>query len=253
MSSLSLRAVRLIVLAAVTWLACVGAGKPAKPVTAAAVGVDPATLSAHVNNPYAPWSLLRRAVWDGWELDDETKDTLRVRVEMTVLDAPETVAGTSATVAEFVVRENGVVAERSWEYYAQDPSGAVFQLGRKVDDIEEGKVVGHVGQWMAGEKRARAGLHMPTKPALGSVFEQGLAPGASESRSKVTKLGLAHSVPAGDCEDCLETDVLDPVSKDRSVRVYCRDKGRVKDQSSMHSLQLVELELRTPPPQPNGK
>jgi hypothetical protein len=60
-------------------------------------------------------------------------------------------------------------------------------------------------------------------------------------------------VPAGDFQECLETDVTDPVTKSRSTRVYCRGKGRVRESSSMHSLQLVELELRTPPPQTEGK
>ncbi len=128
----------------------------------------------------------------------------------------------------------------------------MFALADKVDDIEEGKVVGHVGQWVAGEKRARAGLHMPAAPAMGGVFEQAAAPGAAESRSKVTKLEFNHTVPAGDCTDCLQTGVLDPVAKSSSTRVYCRGKGRVSDWSRMHALQLVELELRTPPPQSDG-
>lgn len=239
--------VPVLCLAAAMWIACVGAARPGKP-AAATIGVDVAGLSATVSNPYAPFSQIKRAVFAGYDLDDETKDTLETRVEMTVREAPEKLAGADVTVAEFVHYEQGKVVERAWEYYAQDASGAVFLLGRKVDDIEEGKVVGHVGQWIAGTKGARAGLYMPAAPAVGGLFEQ-----SADSRSRVTKLGSSLSVPAGDFQECLETDVTDPVTKARSSRVYCHGKGRVRESSNMHSLKLVELELRTQPPQGEGK
>lgn len=248
------RSVLVWSLLSMAWLTCLGAARPAKPAASAAtLGVDVAGLSPAVTNPYAPYSRIAKAVFTGFDLDDETKDTLETRVVMTVREAPEKFAGAMTTVAEFTHYEKGLVVERSWRYFAQDANGAVFLLGEKVDDIEEGKVVGHVGQWTAGVKGARAGLYMPAAPAQGGVFEQGLAPGAFESRSRVTKLGSSLSVPAGDFQECLETDVVDPVSKARSTRAYCRDKGRVRESSNMHSLKLVELELRTPPPQSGGQ
>jgi hypothetical protein len=254
MSSLRPSLVRARTLAIALTIACVSIAHAAKPSPSlATLGVDVSSLSQVVDNPYAPFSRIARAVYAGYDLDDDTKDTLQTRVVMTVREAPEKVAGTMATVVEFVHLEQGAVVEKSWKYYAQDPSGAVFALGDKVDDIEADKVVSHVGQWVAGEKRARAGLHMPAAPALGGLFEQGLAPGAFESRSRVMKLATTWTVPAGTFEDCLETDVLDPVSKARSSRVYAKGRGLVREQSSMHLLELVELELRTPPPQSGTK
>ena len=251
------RSPRRILLAAclplAAWLTVLGAARPAKTPTVAQVGVDVTGLSPQITNPYVPFSSIQSAVYAGYDLDDETKDTLETKVTMTVKDAPESMAGAMATVVEYTHYEKGLVVERSWKYLAQDASGAVFILGHKIDDIEEGKVVGHVGQWIAGQKGARAGLYMPATPAVGGVFEQASVPGIAESRSKVTKLAAAVTVPSGAFEDCLVTDVVDPAAKARTTRTYCRGKGRVSESSSMHSLQLVELELRTPPPQTGGK
>lgn len=249
----SLRTVLVPGVMLATWLACLGAARAGKPASAAAIGVDVAGLSPVVDHPFAPFSRIARAEWRGYDLDDDTKDTLETRVEMTVREAPEKIAGAMTTVAEFTHYEKGAVVERSWKYFAQDANGAVFILGERVDDVEDGKVVGHVGQWIAGEKRARAGLYMPATPVAGGIFEQGLAPGIAESRSKVTKLGATYNGPAGTFADCVETDVVDPVSKARSTRIYCRGQGRVSESSNAHSLQLVALELRTPPPQLDGK
>jgi len=225
-----------------------GASRPA-----AGIGVEVAALSPEVTQPYAPWTQIRRAVFEGYELDEDTGDTIQVRVVVTVRETPEKILGALATVVQIEDMENGAVAERTLEYYAQDRAGAVFQLAEKVDDIHEGKVVGHGGQWVAGQRGARAGLYMPAEPAIGSLFEQEVAPGVSQSRSKVTRVGLSLSVPAGDCEDCLETEVTEPLTKENGIRIYCRGKGLVSDRSPSHSLRLVELEMRTPPPRPEGK
>lgn len=219
---------------------------------AAGIGVDVAGLSPEVTHPYAPWSQIRRAVFEGYELDEDTGDTVRVRVVLSVREAPEGILGAQATVVQSEDEENGAVAERSLEYYAQDGAGAVFELAEKVEDIRDGKVVGHEGQWIAGQRGARAGLYMPAEPTVGTLFEQEIAPGVSQSRSKVTRVGFSSSVPAGDCEDCMETEVTDGISKEKGTRTYCRGKGLVSDWSPSHSLTLVELELRTPPPRSEG-
>jgi hypothetical protein len=247
------RLVLTLCLLCAAWFAAVGAARPGKPASIAQVGVDVTGLSHVISHPYVPFSSIKRAVYAGYDLDDETKDTLQTKVVMTVRDAPESIAGAMTTVVEFTHFEQGAVVERSWKYLAQDASGAVFILGDKIDDIENGKVVGHVGQWVAGQKGARAGLYMPAAPAVGNVFEQASVPGVAESRSKVTKTAASIAVPAGAAEDCVVTDVVDPAAKARTTRTYCRDKGRVSESSAMHLLQLVELELRTPPPQTGGK
>ena len=253
MSPSARRTLAILSFAAAVLAACLGAARPRGASTVGILGVDVSGLSPVVTHPFAPFSLIKRAVFEGHELDEDTKDTLQVRVLLTVREAPEPIAGAMATVVETVDYEQGAIVEKSREYYAQDRSGAVFLLAEKVDDVSDGKVVGHAGQWVAGEKRARAGLYMPAEPAVGGVFEQEVAPGVSESRSRVSRMNLSVTVPFGDCADCLETDVVDPATKATGTKIYCRGKGRVSDWSKMHSLKLVELELRTPPPQPEAK
>jgi hypothetical protein len=254
MPRIMLRSAAVLPAAILVVLACLGAApasKTARP--SAALGVDVSGLTPEITHPYAAWNLIQRAVFTGYELDEDTKDTVKVRVVVTVHEAPEKILGTMATVVQIEDEEDGAVSERTFEYYAQDKAGAVFELAEKVDDISKGKVVGHGGQWIAGQRGARAGLYLPAEPAVGGTFEQEIAPGVSQSRSKVTRVGISYSVPAGDCEDCLETEVTDPITKEKGTKIYCRGKGLVSDWSPSHSLTLVELELRTPPPQPEGK
>ncbi len=109
--SRSMRRVAVTLCAGIAVLAtCLGASRPKSAGSSiASLGVDPAALSPVVDNPYAPWSLIKRAVYAGFELDDETKDTLEVRVVATVRDHPEPIAGAMATVVEFVVHEQGAL------------------------------------------------------------------------------------------------------------------------------------------------
>ena len=80
--------------------------------------------------------------------------------------------------------EDGELVERTADYFAQDGKGRVWYFGERVDDIENGKVVGHEGQWLAGKNGAKPGLFMPAKPRVGQVFEQERAPGVAEDRSR---------------------------------------------------------------------
>ena len=169
-----LRSGATLFVVALVLLACGGAAPSKRSGSAASgdLGVDVAGLSSIIDNPYVPFARLKRAVYEGWELDEKGEDTVRVRSVVTVRDSVERVAGISATVVEVLDFENGEMVERSRDYYAQDTAGAVHYIAARVDDFENGKVVGHDGQWFAGEKRARAGLLMPAMPAVGDARER---------------------------------------------------------------------------------
>lgn len=255
MSGFILRFTLLLILVAVPIADCTGASRSPKSGGASSgeLGVDASALSPRIDHPYVAFSLVKRAVYQGMELDDETGDTVRVRVVVNVRDTTETVAGVGVTAVEVLDYENGELVEKTIDYYAQDTSGAVYYLGERVDDLEEGKVAGHEGQWMAGVKHARAGTFMPGRPAVGDSFEQERAPGVAEDRSRVIRTGITVTVPAGTCQDCLETEDLDPVRKTSQHKWYCRGWGLVRELGKAQSLELVELELRATPPASTAK
>ena len=209
------------------------------------IGVDRRVLSSRITNPWVGFGSVKRAVYEGEELDPETEETVDVRMEYTVRETPETVAGVSVTVVDVSDFEDGELVEKTQDYYAQGPDGVVYYLGERVDDLEDGKVVGHGGQWLAGEKKALAGLFMPATPKMGDVFEQERAPGIAEDRSTVIATHKSVELPAGIFQDCIEVEDFDPISGSKQRKIYCRGVGLVREIfGEGRSLDLIEIESR---------
>lgn len=207
------------------------------------LGVDAAQLSPTVDHPYVAFASVRRAVFEGEEVDSETGETVELRVESVVRDETARVAGVEVTVVDVSDFEDGELVEQTEDYYAQHRSGDVYYLGERVDEYEDGEVAGHGGQWLAGEGDARAGLFMPATPKVGDEFEQERAPGLAEDRSTVVATGVTVTVPAGTFDDCIETEDLDPVDDVTEHKFYCSGVGLVREAfPAGGSLDLIEFE-----------
>jgi hypothetical protein len=132
--------------------------------------------------------------------------------------------------------------ERSTDYYAQDRAGNVWYLGERVDNIENGKVTDHDGQWIAGRKGARRGLFMPAVPKVGQSFRQTRAPGVSRDRSTVVAVDAEVTTRAGRFTGCLKTRDRDLRGSERPERkFYCPDVGLVREQPSDGIVDLVRF------------
>ncbi len=66
--------------------------------------------------------------------------------------------------------EHGELVERTLDYYAQHRDGSVWYVGERVKDYEGGKVVGHEGQWLAGDGNATLGVFVPAEPRVGETL-----------------------------------------------------------------------------------
>jgi hypothetical protein len=205
----------------------------------------PADLSPMIDNPYVAFASMRRAVYEGTEIDPDNGESIDVRVVAEPRRHPAVIAGTEATVVDVVDREDGAVIERTADFYAQADGGGVFYLGERVDDIDQGEVVGHHGAWEAGVDGAKAGVFMPAEPDPGDAFAQEHAPGVAEDRSTVVRTELTVRVPAGTFVGCIETEDVDPLSDAVERKFYCRGVGLVRERfPTGGSLDLVEFESR---------
>lgn len=206
------------------------------------LGVATSMLSPIVDNPYVAFAEVRRAVYEGEEVDDEG-ETVELRVEATVRDATLTIAGVEVTVVDVLDYEDGELVEETEDYYAQGDDGDVYYLGESVAEFEDGELVGHGGAWVAGEDGARAGVFMPAEPQVGDEVEQERAPGVAEDRSAVVETGMSVTVPAGTFDDCIETEDFDPIDEITEAKFYCPDVGLVKEEfAEGGSLELIEFE-----------
>jgi hypothetical protein len=192
---------------------------------------------AWVDHPLFPLERKQRMLFKGRE------DDVAIRVESRVRDARVRVGGVRATAVDVEERENGVLVERATDYYAQDHTGNVWYLGERVDNIEDGRVVDHEGQWIAGRKRARRGLFLPAAPRIGQSFRQTRAPGVSKDRSTVVALDAMLRTRAGRFTGCLKTRDTDLLSRRRRPehKYYCPDVGLVREQQADGTVDLVKF------------
>ena len=182
------------------------------------------------DNPYFPLERNSQLVLEGQEDGEE------IRVVISVLNDTEEI--TLDGIGEIKTR---VIEEREWaadelveisrNFFAQcEQTSAVYYFGESVDIYENGEIVGHEGQWRAGEDGAMPGLVMPGTFLLGSRYFQEIAPDVAMDQAEHVAMGLDVNTPAGNfsrCVEVVETTPLEPGSQ--SVKRYCPGVGLVFD------------------------
>ncbi len=201
--------------------------------------VNPADFQFKIDNPLSPFSSLKPKVFEGEERDVETGEVIRIRIESTVLPQTDTVAGVQVIVVEEKDFEDGELVERTLDYFAQHKDGSVYYFGERVDDYEEGEVVGHKGQWLAGEGKNRPGVFMPAQLVVGAMFEQEQAPGVAEDSSKVIATGQTVTTPAGTFTGCIKTEDFSPLDNTTEHKHYCPGVGLVREEPSGGFIDLI--------------
>lgn len=187
---------------------------------------DPAAgpFSLIIDNEFFPLVVGSQSVLEG-EDDGET-----VRLEISVLDETEEVAGVTTRVVEEAEYEAGELIEVSRNFYAQAPDGTVCYFGEDVDIYEDGEVVSNEGAWRAGENGNLPGIFMPAKPQVWDVFSQEVAPGVAEDRAEVIAFGDEIDVPAGTFDDTLTAEDCNPLEGGaKDEKVYVRGIGLAID------------------------
>jgi hypothetical protein len=225
----------------------VTAGLVAAALLAASAGAqDDPTIGAadstpRVDHPLVPISSVAVKVFAGSERDPETRERIRTRVVTRVLRGTRTIAGVRSAIVGVREYEDGELVESTRDYYAQRRDGSVFYMGEHVDDFEDGRIVGHEGQWFAGRRGARAGLFMPVDPQVGQVFEQERAPGVAEDRSTVIDLGRRVTTPAGRFSGCIKTRDEAPLDRLVEFKFYCPGVGVVREVGQTGRSDLVSF------------
>lgn len=145
--------------------------------------------------------------------------------------------GIETRVVEEREWEDGELVEISHNFFARCVEhGSVFYLGEKVEDIEDGEVVGGGGAWEAGVGSAMPGVIMPGIYLLGSRYFQEIAPGVALDRGENTRMNLdveVDLVGSGEtelegCVEVIETSPLDRKGS-QSEKIYCPGIGLVFD------------------------
>jgi hypothetical protein len=99
------------------------------------------------------------------------------RVVFIATDLTKVINGVRTTVMWNRDYQSGRLAESELAFFAQDDDGNVWNLGRYVEEYENGQFTGAPNTWIAGIADAEGGVHMPGDPeAGGPEYAQGFAP-----------------------------------------------------------------------------
>lgn len=202
--------------------------------------IDPAMFVETIDNPFLPWVVGTKFVFDGTE-----------HVEVTVLPDSKEILGVKTTVVHDQVFQDGEVTEDTLDWYAQDRQGNVWYFGEQTAEYENGKVVSTEGSWTGGVDGAQPGIVMLAAPEVGDSYRQEYLKGEAEDLAAVTATTGAVSVPAGawSGSDVLLTEEWTPLEPDvREQKTYALGVGVVEAHLLEGGKEQTKLTSVTPGP-----
>jgi hypothetical protein len=200
--------------------------------------IDPAMFVDRIDNPFLPWIVGSRFVFDGTE-----------HVEVTVLPDTKEILGVQTTTVHDQVFSGSAVTEDTLDWYAQDAQGNVWYFGEQTAEYKNGKVTSTEGSWVGGVDGAQPGIVMLAQPQVGDSYRQEYLKGQAEDLASVTALTGSISSKAGSWSggDVLVSEEWTPLEPDvREQKTYARGVGVVeahllkggKEQTSLTSVTM---------------
>ena len=193
-----------------------------------------------VDNAWFPLKPGDRYAYRGTEGRAHTRDVQIATYRTRVID------GVTCRVVFDRVWRNGVLEERTRDFYAQTKGGTVWYFGERTATLDRhGHVLSREGSFLSGRDGAEAGIFMQRNPHAGPSFHQDDYPGHPEDVFTFLRRGAHVVVPLMDTRHALltrETTVLEPGVVDH--KYYVRDIGSVREltvKGGSESLRLVKL------------
>jgi hypothetical protein len=218
-------------LLAVGVLAC-GMSLPTAAVTVLPV-FDPSQFdpAQQIDNPYFPMTDTRTYVYSGRDADGPVDE----RFEHTNIGAGPVIAGVQTSIQQDLEFEDGLLVEKTFDYFAQDTLGNVWYLGEDVTTYEydeNGNLIGETteGAWKAGLNGAEPGFIMPVELTEGFNYfqEHALADEAMDQGTIFVAFIETLTLEIGTFENVLqilETTELEPDA--REFKYYAPGVGLI--------------------------
>jgi hypothetical protein len=203
-----------------------------------------ADLAAAVDHPFVPLASVPSKTFTGEEIDEESGEKIALRIVETVLTQSQQVSGVPVTVVKVDDYHDGELVKTTEDYFAQAPDGTVYYLGERVDEFQDGQVVGHEGAWLTEPNGNPPGVFMPPTPTVGETFHQEQIPGVAEAQSKVIAVNQTVTSASGTFTGCIQTDDRDLLDGVIEQKYYCPDVGLVREEFPGGHIDLVEFETK---------
>jgi hypothetical protein len=199
--------------------------------------IDPSTFSPNVTNRWSPFPVGRTYVYTG------VKDGASVVDIVAASPRTRMVGGVRTRIVEDRLYENGILEERTSDYYAQDRCGNVWYFGEDTAELDRhGNVTSTEGTFHAGVNGAQPGVFMQANPQLGRRFRQEWYAGQAEDTYRAVDLSTRVSVPFGTFDRALQTEertALEPGVVD--AKYYVKGVGVVFEGSVSGPREITRL------------
>ncbi|HEU4604663.1 MAG TPA: hypothetical protein VFS46_00325 [Nitrososphaera sp.] len=155
-----------------------------------------------------------------------------VEMVITVLNEKRIVDGIETRVVEEREWVDGELVEVSTNFIAIcGETNSVFYFGEEVDDYEDGELVSHEGEWLAGKDNATAGILMPGTILLGSRYQQETAPGVAMDRAEIMSMNETIETPAGTFSNVLAIKETNPLESGEEFKYHVAGIGLIQDEN----------------------
>jgi hypothetical protein len=206
--------------------------------------IDPANFSTStvINNTYFPLTPGTTYIYEGTTEKGFEHD------EVTVTSKTKNILGVECIVVKDTVTVDGVLAEDTIDWYAQDTTGNVWYFGENsLEYDKDGLIVSTEGSWTAGVDGAKPGIIMEANPQVNDLYRQEFALGVAEDMAEVIALNQSVTVTAGTYDNCVETKDFSPLEPDVAEhKFFAPGVGNVQvvDVTTGQHLDLISI---TPP------
>ncbi|MGI9390758.1 MAG: VPLPA-CTERM sorting domain-containing protein [Boseongicola sp.] len=186
-----------------------------------------------IDNQYFPLGEDYRATIHAEGVDDEGEE-FEEESQLSFGGPGREILGVQTTTQLDEAFEDGVIVERTFDYYAQDIFGNVWYMGEDVTNfIYDDDVLIETNDdsaWIAGENGALPGYIMPAAIDIGFAYYQEFA-AADEALDEAEIYGLGLTLEIGESIfenvlQILETTLLDPEA--REFKYYAPGVGLIR-------------------------
>jgi hypothetical protein len=192
---------------------------------------DAANFASPKVNAYFPLEIGTSSTLRGTRTDEAVEEY----AVLTVQGPGPVILGVPTVLVLDEAFEDGVLVERTFDYFAADKDGNVWYLGEDVTNFrydDAGKLTGTDSKsaWRAGVNGAQPGISLAGAPVVGLTLFQEHAPGdEAMDYAEVVAVGLDITGPAGTFNDVVKTYEASTADPDlREFKYYAPGVGMIR-------------------------
>jgi len=194
-----------------------------------------------IDNPYFPLAVGSTWRYEGFKEDASLSDV------MTVTPNTRTIMGVTVTIVQDTAFMDGILAEDTFDWYAQDDAGNVWYFGEDTREYDEqGNVISTEGSWEAGVGDNLPGILMKADPAAGDTYRQEYAPEVAVDMATVINVNKHLTVPFDSFADAVETKEYSCLEKGLDHKFYGAGVGLIREHAVAGGAEEINLVSFTP-------